>query len=145
MNIVTNIACKTIGTVGIGVALYNASRVGGQFSRNLSHLEEQKYLEKAYFNTRTLDSINYTNGSIQNKAFNLKTRNPIPSFWGKIKGGIRGFIYGLGDNLPLILFGSLAIACKNTFAKIGAVGIGITALYNVLKECFSFGKNNPVN
>ena len=145
MRTITKIACRVVGAVGMGMSLYDATRVGGLFSKNESQVQQQKHLEKTYFNSRTLDSTSYTKNAIRKKVYDLETRNPLPTLWGKIKGGLKGFAYGLGENLPLILFSSLALIGKNTMAKIGAIGAVVDFCYTTLREGFGFGKRHPMN
>ncbi len=145
MRTITKVACRVVGALGVGMAMYDASKLCGLYAKNESQVQQQNYLEKAYFNSRTLDSASYTKNAIRKKVFNLETRNPLPSFWGSLKGGVKGFVFGLGENLPMILFGGLALACKNTFAKIGAIGVGLDLCYTVLREGLGLGKKHPMN
>ena len=48
MNMLPKIICRTIGTAGMGLALYDAIKVGGQTSRNRGEEAQGKYLEKAF-------------------------------------------------------------------------------------------------
>ena len=41
----------------MGIALYDASRVASQFSRNGAQNSQAKYLENAYFDSRGIDSV----------------------------------------------------------------------------------------
>ena len=51
MNLAGKILCKTAGTVGIGLALYDAYKIGSLYARNGGQYEQGKYLEKRYFNS----------------------------------------------------------------------------------------------
>ena len=145
MNLITKIACRTVGTAGMGFALYNATKLCSQFSRNTGQYQQQKHLEKAYFDSRTIDSISYTKNAIREKTFDLRSRNPLPSLWGKTKGGFNGFMYGLGDNLAIITCSALALTCKNTLAKLGAIGAAACLCYDIAREGFGLGKHHPMN
>jgi hypothetical protein len=145
MRTITKIACRTIGALGIGAALYDATRISGQFAKNGSQYQQAKYLQRRYFDSRTTDSISYTRNNIRQKTFEMESQNPLPSLWGKIKGGTKGLLYGLGNNLPVIVCGALALCCKNTFAKIGATGVGLGVAYTILRDGFGFGKNHPMD
>ena len=79
MRTITKIACRTIGAAGLGTALYNASRVSSLFAKNEGLYENQKHLEKAFFDSRTIDSVNYTRNSIREKTFDLRSKNPLPT------------------------------------------------------------------
>ena len=142
---ITKIACRTVGTIGMGVALYEATQVSKLLSRNYSVKEQSKYLEKAYFDSRTIDSVSYTANDIRSKAFDLRTKNPLPSLWGKIKGVISGALYGLGDQLPTVACSTLAILGKGLGAKIGAVGVVAVQGYNVIRNAFGLGKHHPMD
>ena len=145
MRTITKIACRTIGAAGLGTALYNASRVSSLFAKNEGLYENQKHLEKAFFDSRTIDSVNYTRNSIREKTFDLRSKNPLPTIMGNIKGGIKGFLYGLGDTLPVVICSSLALVCKNIFAKLGAIGVGLALCYSIARDGFGLGKHHPMN
>lgn len=145
MKLGTKIACRTLGTAGMGIALYDAVNVGKHHSKNESQKESAKYLEKAYFNSRTTDTVSYSNKIIQDKVFDYRTKNPLPSIWGRIKGGVEGTLYSLGNSLFLIASSSMALVSKNAFAKIGATGVALTTVYNVLRSGFGLGKKHPMD
>lgn len=145
MKLAAKIACRTLGTVGMGIALYDAVNVANQFSKNGAQKESAKYLEKAYFNSRTTDTVSYSNKIIQEKVFDYKTKNPLPALWGRIKGGVEGTLYSLGNSLFLVGSSALALTAKNVFAKIGAAGVALTCCYNVLRSGFGMGKKHPMD
>ena len=145
MRTLTKIACRSLGTVGMGIALYDASRVAGQFAKNQAQKTQANYLEKTYFDSRTTDDISFVQNNVRNKVFDLHTRNPIPAIWGKIKGGFNGFMYGIGNMLPMVLSAALALTGKNFLAKLGCVGIGLCASYNILRNGLGVGKRNPMD
>ncbi len=145
MNFATKIACRTLGTAGMGVALYDAVNVANQFSRNGAQKENAKYLENAYFNSRTTDTVSYSDNIVREKVFDLRTKNPLPSLWGRIKGGVEGTLYSLSDSLLLVGSSAFALVAKNTFAKIGATGVALTACYKILRSGFGIGKEHPMN
>lgn len=133
-----------MGTVGMGIALYDASRVAKQFSRNGAQNEQAKYLEKVYFNSRNIDTVSYNSNNIRKKTFELRTNNPLPSLWGKFKGGIEGATYSLGNNLFTVACSALALLSKGALAKIGAVGVGLGICYNIARNGFGLGKQHPM-
>ena len=145
MNLAGKILCRTVGTVGMGLALYDASKVGGLYARNGGQYEQAKYLERRYFDSRTTDHVSYRDSKIGEKTFDLCTKNPLPKVWGKIRGGIGGFLYGLGNSLPIIVCSSMALLCKNVGAKIGVAGIALGMGYKILREGFGVGKQHPMN
>ena len=69
MNLATKIACRTLGAAGMGVALFDAMQVSGQFARNESNGQQQKYLENAFYNARTVDRVSFSNNSIRKNTF----------------------------------------------------------------------------
>ena len=144
MKTLTKIACRTIGTVGLGLALYDASRVASRISRNTSELTQANYLEKSYFNSRTIDNDSYVSNSLREKAFDLNSKNPIPSLWGRVKGYVNGGVNSLGNNLVLVSCSSLALLGKGWGAKLGSVGVALTLAYDFLRNGFGLGKNNPI-
>lgn len=145
MRTLSKIACRTTGTIGMGVALYEAYRVGKQFAKNGAQNSQAKYLEKAYYNSRTIDKVSYTSNSIRQKTFDLRTKNPLPAIWGKIKGGFEGATYGLGENLFTVACSSCAILSKGFLAKIGAIGLGLKLCYEIARSGFGLGKEHPMN
>lgn len=145
MRTITKIACRTMGTAGMGIALYNASRVASQFSRNEAQNEQSKYLEKAYFSSRNIDEVSYTSNALRKKTFDLRTKNPLPTLWGRIKGGAEGLAYSLGNNLPTVACASLALLSKGILAKIGAVGVGLSVCYDIAHNGFGLGKHHPMD
>lgn len=139
------IVCRTIGTLGMGIALYDATKVSAQFSRNEAQNQQAKYLEKAYYDSRTIDTVSYSSNSIRQKTFDLRTRNPLPALWGKIKGGTEGFFYSLGESLFSVACSAMALLSKGTLAKIGAIGVTLEVCYKVLREGFGLGKQHPMD
>jgi hypothetical protein len=138
------IACRAIGTAGMGLALYDAIQGSKACARHQAHKVSADYLEKSYFNARTIDNISVNQNKIRAKTFDLKTKNPLPTVWGKTKGGINGFINSLGNSLPLVLCSTLAILGKNIVAKAGAIGIGCCLAYNIARNGFGLGKEHPM-
>ena len=138
------IACRVIGTAGMGLALFDAVQGSKACSRHQAYKSTADYLEKSYFNARTIDNISVNQNKIRAKVFDLETKNPLPTFWGKIKGGINGFINSLGNSLPLVLCSALAILGKNITAKAGAIGIGCCLAYQVARNGFGLNKEHPM-
>lgn len=138
------IACRTVGTVGMGLALFDCVQACKANSKRKAHATTANYLEKSYFNARTIDNISTNQNTIRAKTFDLKTKNPLPTLWGKTTGGLNGIIYSLGNNLPLVACSALAILGKNIGAKIGAVGVGCGLIYNIARNGFGLGKEHPM-
>ena len=134
-----------MGTIGMGIALYDASRVASQFSRNGAQNQQSKYLENVYYNSRTTDDVSYFSNNLRKKTFDLRTKNPLPSLWGRIKGGAEGAAYSLGTNLFTVACSSLAILSKGFLAKAGAIGVGLGVCYNVARNGFGLGKQHPMS
>lgn len=145
MRTITKIACRVIGAASIGSALYDSARVSKLYGGHQAELNQENYLQKVYFDSRTLDSTSYTGNAIRKKAYNIRTNNPIPSIWGKIKGKTQGFFTGLSNNLPLIFCGSMALLGKNIIAKLGVAGSALCFAYTIAREGFGLGKHHPMN
>ena len=145
MHPVARVACRTVGAAGIGVALYDSAKIAKYFSETGSEHAQEHYLEKAYFNSRTTDKFSYSSNALREKTFELRSKNPIPGIYGKFEGGFKGFMYGLGNYLPVILCSTLALVGKSWGAKLGAIGVGLAALYKVARDGYGVGKNNPMN
>jgi len=144
MNGIAKVACRTIGTVGMGVALFDATQLGRHYSKAIEEDTQAKHLEKVFYSSRTLDTVSYTKNGIREKSFDLRTKNPIFSIYGKIKGAVGGFLYGIGNYLPAIICSSLALICKNWAAKLGALGVLLGICYNFAHEGFGLGKTHPM-
>ena len=145
MKTFAKIVCRTTGTLGMGLALYEASCVGKQFARNGAKNSQAKYLERAYYSGRTIDDVSYISNDIRKKTFDLRTRNPLPTLGGKVKGWFDGAMYGLGNNLFTVCCASLAILSKGALAKLGAIGVAAKFGYDILRSGFGIGKEHPMN
>lgn len=145
MNFPTKIICRTLGAAGMGVALYDAIHEAEHTSKECAENESAKYLEKAYFNSRGLDRKSHIDAEIQSKVFEYRMNNPLPSVLGAVKGWGEGLFESLGENLFLVGASALALTAKNFFAKVGAVGIALTACYSILRNGFGVGKHNPMD
>lgn len=144
MRLVTKIVCRTLGVAGIGVACYDAAKISKQFSEIGSEHTQEHYLEKAYYNSRTLDKVSYSSNALREKTFEVRSKNPLPGIYGKVEGGFKGLMYGLSNALPLVICSSFAILGKNFLAKAGAIGIGAITAYKIIREGYGVGKNNPM-
>ena len=144
MRMITKIACRTAGAVGMGLAVYDATQVAKQYSRNGAQLEESKFLEKAYFNSRTTNTTSFVSNDLRKKTFDLRMKNPLPSMYGRIKGAFLGATEALGNNLFTVACSALALLSKGLLAKIGAVGVLLGIGYDIASNGFGFGKQNPM-
>ena len=142
---VGKIVCKTVGVAGMGMALFDAVQASKSVSRRTAHANQANYLEKSYFNSRTIDNVSTYSNKLRAKTFDLQTWNPLPAFWGKIKGGVKGFAYSLGINMPLIVTSAFAIASKGIMSKVGAIGVALGLSYNIARNGFGLGKEHPMS
>ena len=115
------------------------------FARNGAKNSQAKYLERAYYSGRTIDDVSYISNDIRKKTFDLRTRNPLPTLGGKVKGWFDGAMYGLGNNLFTVCCASLAILSKGALAKLGAIGVAAKFGYDILRSGFGIGKEHPMN
>ena len=145
MKILTKIVCRTAGALGMGVAIYDAARAAKHFSKAQGEVADAKYLEKAYFSSRTTDTYSPYASAIQKKTFDLRTKNPLPSLWGRTKGGVSGALNSLGDHLFTVACSACAILSKGMLAKVGAVGVGLKLCYDIARNGFGLGKNDPMH
>lgn len=145
MRTITKIACRTIGTLGMGIALYDAARVAKHHAKASGENCKAAQMERAYFDSRTIDNMSYHSNSIRENVYDLKTKLPLPTIMGKIKGGTEGAISTLGNHIITIGCSAMALLCKGVGAKIGAVGVGLGLLYEVLRNGFGLGKHHPMN
>lgn len=144
MNIASKIACRTIGTLGMSACLYDAFKVGGHYSRSFAEDNQANYLEKLYFNSRTTNSVSYLSNEMRKGTANFLSKSPIPTLWGKIKGGIYGFLSGLGTWLPAIGCSALALTGKGRWAKAGTAGTALCFLYSAVTNGLGIGKQHPM-
>ena len=142
---VGNIICKTAGVAGMGLALFDAVQCAKMSGRHGAITRQADYLQKSYYNARTIDNVSANSNKLRAKTFDLETWNPLPSFFGKIKGGIKGFFYSLAVGMPLIVSSSLAIASKGFLSKLGTIGVACGLIYNIARNGFGFGKENPMS
>ena len=145
MRTLTKIACRTMGTVGMGIALYDASRVASQFSRNGAQNAQARYLENAYFDSRGIDNVSYNANNIRQKTFDLRTKNPLPALWGRVKGYCEGATYSLGNSLFTVTCSAFALLFKGLLAKVGAAGVGLGLCFNIARNGFGLGKQHPMD
>ena len=143
MNLAGKIICRTTGLAALGYTLYDTYECAKAGARKSGIAQQEKYLEDAYFNSRTLNDISVTQNNTREKVFDLRTRNPIPSFWGKIKGGAKSAFNTLVNYFPLLICASLAMAAKGVFAKIGAAGVALLGVLSIAENGFGFGKKHP--
>ena len=71
MKTITKIACRTIGALGMGIALYDASRVASYNSKTTAENVKAAQMERAYFNSRTIDKMSYHSNGIRQKVQNF--------------------------------------------------------------------------
>lgn len=146
MKLITKIACRTIGTVGIGTALYDTYCLSKQYAKNGGEKESSAYIQKIYANSRTIESVSHSSNDIRKVTFDTMMQNPLPHIWGTIKGGFKGMIYALSDNLFTVACGAIAICSKNgLLAKTGCAGVFGGLIYKVLQDGLGFGKHTPVD
>lgn len=137
-------ACKTIGVAGAGLALYDAIQVSKISAKQGGHKATADFLERAYYNSRTVDNVSVTQNNIRKKTFNIETKLPLPTLLGKIKGSIKGFFSALGNALPLVACSALALLGKGKWAGAGAIGAGCCFIYNILRNGLGLGKEHPM-
>ena len=142
---ITKIACRTIGAAGMGLAVYDAFQVGKQYSRNVAQQEESRFLEKAYFSSRTTNTTSFVSNGMRKKTFELRAKNPLPELWGRVKGATQGALESLGNNIFTVACSALALASKGLLAKIGAIGVLLGLVYDLASNGFGLGKQNPMN
>ena len=145
MHLLTNIACKTVGIAGAGMALYDAVQIGKIESRRQAQVSQANYLEKIYFNSRTVETNSVIANKTREKTYNFISKNPLPVIWGRIKGWFKGSLYSLGNSLPLVICSTMALLGKNYVAKAGVVGSALCAGYSIARNGFGLGKTNPMN
>jgi len=144
MKMITKIACRTVGALGMGLAVYDATKVAKQYSRNCALKEESKFLEKAYFSSRTTNTTSFVSNDLRKKTFDLRSKNPIPALWGRAKGACQGTFEALSNNLFTVACSAFALLSKGLLAKIGAIGAILGVGYDIASNGFGLGKQSPM-
>ena len=144
MNTLTKIACKTAGSLGSAFVVYDAIKVGKQYSKIRSEQAQANFLEKTYFDSRTVENHSYTDNSVRRKVFDMRAKNPLLALWGKLKGATEGVLLATGDQLPMVACSALALLNKGKWAKWGAIGTAMCFCYNIARNGFGLGKNHPL-
>ena len=140
MNTVTKIACRTIGLAGMSAVLYDAYSVGKHYSIVGEKSALGRITMDAFAAKRTTTNESPVTSSVQNKVADFRMNNPLIPIAGRIKGFFKGTLSSLGDNIIPVAFSSMAVLGKNTWAKVGAWGMGGYAAFVILKEGFGVGK-----
>ena len=140
-----NIACKTIGIAGMSAIVYDAYANGKHHSAVGKEELSADVYEKTIASSRSNTDSSYVSSAMQKKIAQLRTDNPIIPFLGSVKGFVVGFVNSLGDNIIPVSLSSIALAAKGSFQKAGAWGLGIYALYRIIKESFGVGKTTPID
>ena len=140
-----NIACKTVGIAGMSAIVYDAYANGQHYSAVGKEELSADVYEKTVAASRSNTDSSHVSSAMQKKIAQLRTNNPLVPFVGSVKGFVGGFISSLGDNIVPVTLSSIALAAKGTFQKAGAWGLGIYAIYRIVKESFGVGKTTPMD
>ena len=131
---VANIVCKTAGIAGMSFAVYDAYEIAKRHSGAESAKLSADTFESVVAARRSNSNASAVTNAMQQKVAAFRTQNPLVPFFGKIKGFVEGFIGSLGDNIVPISLSALALAAKGFWQKAGAWGLGLYAVYQLLKE-----------
>ena len=146
MNFLTKMACRTIGTAGMGMAMYDTYCISKQYAKNGGQKESGEYIAKTYANSRTTENVSYVSNDMRKMTFDIMAENPLPTVWGKIKGGFNGAIYSLANNIGTISFSALALTAKNKYiALTGVIGTALCTAYKILQDGLGIGKHTPMD
>ncbi|MCQ2739035.1 MAG: hypothetical protein MJ237_02275 [bacterium] len=145
MNLAGKIVCRTVGAAGMYLSLSDAAKVSKLYKKIESEHVQENYLEKAYYDARTIDAVSYSANAAREKTFELRSKSKLPEMVGRCKGSIKGFLYGIGNFLPMVACSALALISKGFWAKAGAIGIGAIFVRNIARSGFGVGKHNPIN
>ena len=72
MGTISNIACKTVGAVGMSAILYDAYSVATKNAERVSQMASADHFEKVHLSTRTLSDESSVNGAMQKKIAEAK-------------------------------------------------------------------------
>lgn len=145
MNLAGKIACKTVGALGMSAGLYDAFRIAKHQAGIRKEKALAEHYQDVYFSSRTTDNMSYVANDIRKKTADIRDKLIFPAITGQIKGGIGGFLYGLGNWLPAIACSALALLSKGKAAIFGAAGVALCAVYSILHNGFGMNKQNPMN
>ena len=90
MGIVSNIVCKTVGVAGMGAVLYDAFTIGKEQSYRTSQQVSADFFERTIAAQRTQTDESHITNAMQNKVADLRMRNPLIPFYGRVKGFFKG-------------------------------------------------------
>ena len=143
MNFVGKVICKTVGVAGLGVVMSDTVKGCKKFADRQADVYEAEHMQKIHDQTRTLDSESDFTSVIAKKTSDFRANRPFAKIKGNFKGGFVGTIYSLGLHLPVLACSALALICKGKASAIGAIGVGVSFLYEVLRSGFGMFKTNP--
>lgn len=138
-----NFVCKSVGTVGMSLALYDAYKLASKKSDRMVLQDTANHYSDTYFSSRTLSTESEINSALQNKVRDMRMKNPVLPIISKIKGFIIGGLESLANNFIPVAFSTLALTTKGLLSKIGAWGVAIWGAITLLREGFGLGKNTP--
>ena len=139
------IACRTIGTLGTSLILYDTIAEAKAGARHGKYVATGNQMEDAFFSTRTIDDVSEVESHIGKKSFEARTRCNVIPVLGSIKGCVGACLNSLGNNLLLATCSAFALASKGIMAKAGAIGVGVIGIYQILRQGFGLGKINPMD
>ncbi len=139
------IVYTTAGIAGMSAVVYDAFSKAKRYSTVGSEEAQTDVFESSFAAKRTSTDESKVISAMQNKISDLRMKNPLVPLFGKTTGFISGFFSGLGDNIIPVTLSAIAMATKGTVQKTGAWGLGIYAVYKVLKEGFGVGKTTAID
>ena len=143
MNFVGKVICKTVGVAGLGIVANDTVKGCKKFADRQADVYEARHIERVHEQTRTLDSESEFSSIIGKKAYDYRSSVPFSKIGGKLKGGFVGTIYSLGLHLPILACSALAVLCKGKASAIGAIGVGVSVAYEILRTGFGLFKPKP--
>ena len=133
LGVVTTVA----GTVGIGVALYDANahaKIKAYENKNIKNAEAGA---KYFNNTQYLDNESKTTANIKKAMFNWELTNTLRGALNASSGYASGFASELLGYTLTIASSVAAIALKGKKALIGVAGLALGGIYSIVRHACS--------
>ncbi len=142
-----NILIKTAGAGGVGLGVYDAHARGRRDSIRHGKIQMADSTLDAWLDANRMTKESDVENFMKRGAFKWRLDSPLAKLWGNIKGYVSGFFASVADNVvPIGLSAGTFIAKGGSwFQKLSAGGLGIYAIYAIIKSFTGFERHNKMN
>lgn len=139
---IPNILTKAVGTVGLGLVLYDSYTAARIHSEAFSRDAKTEWVTRTYFDDITLDHPSVVKRNMKKGIFHYVMDENLSGFFNGILGGFKGATAMLVHNwVPTVLAAGTFVG-KGIFSKCSAVGLVGYGLMVLAQEVFGIGKVN---